>query len=155
GSDLSRLQPGHEPARALLRRAMGERVRDDVALGTALQTIVADGGCRLHRRLDVAWLDDTPLLLCVVGPDAGKAVGLQLDPNLEVIGLRLIQASLHLLNLGQDSQQILHMMPDLVRDHVGLRELAAPAADVAAAKAPLKVLKEFGIEIDLSVVGAV
>ena len=42
-------------------------------------------------------------------------------------------------------------MADLVRDHVGLRELAGLAADVAAAEAGRDLLEERGVEIDLLV----
>ena len=37
-------------------------------------------------------------------------------------------------------------------NHIGLRELAGLAADVASGEAPLKVLKEACIEVDLLVV---
>jgi hypothetical protein len=49
-------------------------------------------------------------------------VGLQLDPDLELIALGLVHAALQLLNPGQDPQQVLHVVADLVRDHVGLGE---------------------------------
>src|SRR5262245_49694609 len=88
-------------------------------------------------------------------PYPGETVGLQLDTNLKLIGFDLIQTSLCLLNLGKDSQQVLHMMADLVGDHVGLRELTASASDVAATEAPLEILEEGGIEIDSLVVRTV
>src|SRR5215467_1550990 len=131
---------------------MGEGVGHDVALGLTLQAIIADGGGRLHGGLDVAGLEEAPFLLRVVCPYAGQAVGLQLDANLELIGLSLVEALLRLLHLRQDAEQILHVVADLVRDHVGLRELAALASDLAAAETPLDVLKECGVEIDLLVV---
>src|SRR5262249_21691089 len=40
-------------------------------------------------------------------------------------------------------------MADLVCNHIGLRELAALASDIAAAETPLKILKERRIEIAL------
>ena len=64
---------------------MGESVGYDIALAATLQSIVTDGRRRLHGRLDIAGLNEAPLLLCVVRPHPGKAVGLQLDPNLELI----------------------------------------------------------------------
>src|SRR5262245_1281247 len=148
---LARLQAGHERLRALCRRAVRERVRNHVALAAALQAIVSDGGRCLHGRLDVAGLDQPPLLLRVVRPDPGKAVGLQLDPHLELIGVGLVHGALHRLHPRQNAEQVLHVMTDLVRDHVGLRELAALAPDLAAAETPLEILKERGVEIDLMV----
>ena len=56
-----------------------------------------------------------------------------------------------LLRLGQDAEQVLHVMADLVRDHVGLRELARLAADVAAAESGRDLIEERGVEIDLLV----
>jgi hypothetical protein len=99
--NLPRLQPGHEPARALFRRAMGEGIRDHIALGLPLQPIVADGGRGLHGRLDIAGLDEAPLFLSVVRLTPGQAVGLQLDPHLELIALGLVHAALQLLNRGR------------------------------------------------------
>src|SRR5262245_20888937 len=148
---LARLQAGHERLRALCRRAVGERVRNDVALAAPLQAIVADGGCCLHGRLDVAWLDHPPLFFGVVRPDPGEAIGLQLDPHLQLVGIALVHAALHRLHPRQNAEQVLHVMADLVRDYVGLGELAALAADLAAAEAPFEILKERGVEIDLAI----
>jgi hypothetical protein len=46
-------------------------------------------------------------------------------------------------------------MADLVRDHIGLSELAPFGAGVAAAEAVLDLAEERGIEIDLLVVGTI
>ena len=72
---------------------MGEGIRDDSALALALQAVVADGGGRVQRFLDVAGLDDVTLL-GVIGPDAGEAIGLELDPDRQRIGLALAEAAL-------------------------------------------------------------
>ena len=45
--DASRLQASHEPTGALCRRAVGEGVRDNVALALFLQSIIADRRSRL------------------------------------------------------------------------------------------------------------
>jgi hypothetical protein len=109
----------------------------------------------LHGGLNIAGLDEPPLLLRVVCPHPGKAVGLQLDSHLQFIGLDLVHAALRLLYLRQDSQQILHVVADLVRNHVGLGELAALASHIAAAETPLEILKEGGIQIDLPINGTI
>ena len=73
-----------------------------------------------ERRLALASRDRSRLC-----PDAGEAVGLQLDPHLDAVRLRLAAGrALRLLRLRQDAEQVLHVMADLVRDHIGLRELA-------------------------------
>ena len=133
---------------------MGERVGDDVALTAPLKAIVADGRRGLHRGLYVTGFDETPLLLGVMGPHARQAIGLQLDPDLELIGLGLIHAALDLLHTGQDAEQVLHVVADLVGDYIGLGELAALTSDITAVKAQFEVPEERGIEIDLLIVGA-
>jgi hypothetical protein len=77
---------------------------------------------------------------------------LKLHLHLDVIRRRLaVGRALRLLGLGQNAEQILHVMPDLVRDHVGLGKLARFAANVAAAKARGDLIEEGGVEVDLLV----
>src|SRR5262249_25443728 len=91
-----------------------------------------------------------------VRPYAGEAVGLQLDLALDVVRRRLaVGRALRLLRLRQNAQQILHVVPDLVRDHIGLRKLARSAADIAAAKARRDLIEERGVEIDLLISRAI
>src|SRR6266571_1852717 len=125
------LEPGVEPAHALFGRAVGECVGDDVAL-----------------------LDQIPALPRTFGPDPGETIGLQLDLDLQVIRLDLADGVLTLLHLRQDAEQILHVVTDLVGDHVSLGELARLAV-VAAAKSALQVAEERRVEIDPLVVGTI
>jgi hypothetical protein len=134
---------------------MGESVGYDIALTAPLQSIIADSRRCLHGCLDIAGLDKPPLVLRVVCPHPGEAVGLQFDPHLQVIGLHLIHTALCRLYLGQDAKQVLHMMANFVGDHVGLRELAALASDVAATESSLEIFKECGIQIDFLVESAI
>src|SRR5262245_291685 len=76
------LEPGIEPAHALLGGTVGERVGNDVALRLPLQPVVADRRGGLERGFDVAGLDELPALLRAVGPDAGETIRLQLDLDL-------------------------------------------------------------------------
>src|SRR6185295_8785820 len=78
GGDLAALEARREPADALLRRAVGERVRNDGPLRLALQPVVADGGRGAERFLDVALLEPLVARLRVVRPDAGEAFRLEL-----------------------------------------------------------------------------
>ncbi len=127
----------------------------------ALQRVVADGRRRAHRGFDVARLDEgrvPQILLALVlvrRPDTGEAIRLQLDAHLQPVGARAVLAALLLLHLRQDAEQVLHVMADLVRDHIGLGELAPFGAGVAAAKAVLDLAEERRIEIDLLVVGTI
>ena len=82
---------------------MGETVGNDIALGAALQCVVADCRRRLQRGLYIAGLDERRLALAfevfvlAAGPHTCEAVCLQLDLDLNVIGLR--SAVCHLLRL--------------------------------------------------------
>ena len=93
---------------------MGERVRHDVTLRDA-----ASGRRQLPR--PSAWrprrrqLREVATLVRVARPGPGKAVGLQLGANLQLIGRGVIHSLLHLLYPGQDSEQILHVVANLVR----------------------------------------
>src|SRR5579885_203021 len=140
-------QPGGEPVLPLRRSAMSEGVRHDVALRLLLQPIVADGRSRLQRRLNVAGLDRLPALIGTVGPHTGETIGLQLDADLNAVGAgAAARCALLLLCLGQDAEQVLHVMTDLVCDHVSFGKLAGLAA--AAVKAHAHLLEKRGVEID-------
>src|SRR3954452_19568527 len=79
--DLPAFEARHEPARALLRGAVGEGVWHDVALALALQAIIADGLRGVDGLLDVALLQGLVALVRVEGPDAGEAIGHQFDAH--------------------------------------------------------------------------
>jgi hypothetical protein len=59
---------------------------------------------------------------------------------------------LFFLHPGQNAELILHVVTDLMRNHIGLRELAGLATDITTAEASLQVLEEARVEIDLLVV---
>src|SRR5262249_33732282 len=134
---------------------MGEGVRHNIALAASLQSVITNCRRRLQGRLHITGLDEPPLFLAVVSPHPSEAVGLQLDANLEMLDLDLIHTALRLLHLRQDSKQVLHVVTDLVRDHIGLGELAALATDVTTVESSLDVLKERRIQIDLAIDGTV
>src|SRR5271168_2424314 len=92
--DLSRFQAAHEPTGSLSRSAVGKCIGHDVTLGPPLQAIISDGRSGLQRRFDVTRFDELPLCLGAVRPDAGKAIRLQLHPDLQRIRLRLVHSTL-------------------------------------------------------------
>ncbi len=106
---------------------MGETVGHDAALRLLLQPVVADRGGRGHRLIDVlvGELERAARIFAgVIGPHAGQAIGLQFDPHRHGIGVALAHVLAQLRDLARDTEQVLHVMADLVGDHVGLRELA-------------------------------
>ena len=130
---------------------MGECVRYDVALSLPLQPIVSDGCSRLQGSFNIPRFDELPLCLGALRPDAGEAVRLQLHPDLQIVSLNLVHPALGFLHLWQYSKLVLHVVADLVGNHIRLGKLAGLAADIAGAEAPLEVLKEACVEIDLLV----
>src|SRR5262249_23132719 len=64
----------------------------------------------------------------------------------------LVEALLHLLHLRKYAQQVLHVMADLVRNHVRLRKLAGLAAGIAGAEPAFEILEERGVEINLAII---
>jgi len=55
----------------------------------ALQRVVADRRRGLQRGVDIARIEETLLTFGMVGPDAGEAVGLQLDADLQAVDAAL------------------------------------------------------------------
>src|SRR4051812_17174687 len=119
----SGLEPGAEPAHALGRGAVRERLGVDLAAGLVLQAVVADRGRRGDRALDVTGLEQA-LPPGVVAPHAGEAVGLELGAHRDVVAAVATAEQLRPL---LDAQQLLQVVPHLVGEHVGLREVTRRA----------------------------
>src|SRR5690349_10887566 len=91
--DVAGLEATLEPGHALRAAAVRERLGNDRALRLALQGVVADLRRRIQRRLDVARFETPPLfLLRALRPDAGQAIGLQLDAHAQRVALGLAAA---------------------------------------------------------------
>ena len=122
---------------------MGERLRADMAGGHALHPVISHRSRCLHSCLDIAGIDQVSLA-GAVGPHARQAIGLKFEGNGEAIALRR-HPLLEVAHLLLDAQNLLHMVPDFVRQYVGLRELARSAKTIA------KLVEEGEIDIDLLV----
>ena len=84
----------------------------------------------------------------LVAPHTGKAVCLKLEPHRQgvlLIGVGLLEPP----HLRFDAEQFLDVMPELVREHVGLREIARRT------EALLQLSEEAQIEIDDLIGGTV
>src|SRR4051812_10269218 len=104
-------EAGHEPALPLLGRAVGEALRHHGALRLPLQRVVADRRGGLQCRIDVARIEEALLRLGMIRPNAGEAVRLKLDADLQPVRLRLAAGPLlRLLHLRQDAEQVLHVV---------------------------------------------
>src|SRR5205085_10826753 len=119
----------------------------DVAGGHALQAIVANGRGGTQAGRDIAGIDDVALL-GGVAPDASEAVRLEFEPYREMIAFRRF-ATPQVGDALLDPEKFLHVMPDLMRDDVGLRELAGRA------EAAAQLVEEGKVDVDLFVGWAV
>src|SRR4029077_15304094 len=137
---------GHEPLLPLRGRAVGEGVRHHPARRLPLQRAVADRARCGQRRVDIAGRQDArPLLLLTVAPDAGQAVGLQLDLDLQRVGLSLsVGLLLHPRHAGKDAEQFLNVVAGLMGDVIGRGDFAGIAR--AAAETRLDLAEEAGVE---------
>ena len=106
---------------------MGEAVRHHRAAAGALQRIVANPGGCVHGFLHIALLQDLARALGMVGPDAGKAIGLQFEFHAQCVVFNLADASAHLVHLAADAKQVLHMVADFMGDHISLGKVAGGA----------------------------
>ena len=120
----SRLHSLTEPVGALRARTVGERVGHHRARGAPHHLVVADLCRRVQAGLDVAAIEPAAGLLRVMRPHARIAVGLQLEPHRQLVGLALADALLRGLHLLHRAQQVLDVVADLVGDDVGIGELA-------------------------------
>ena len=128
---------------------MRPRLRDGVALRLALQPVVTDGGGCGKALLDVARLEEVLVAIGVVSPDAGQAVRLELEPHGQRVGLLLRRRAARRAHFVGDAEQVLHVVTDLVRDHVRLREIARRA------EPPLELSEERQVDVHLAVRRAV
>src|SRR5215475_1596581 len=144
----ARVETGAEPPHALGRRAVSERLRRDMAARRALERIVADGRRRLEAGLHVARVEQIPLLR-EMSPHSGQAIGLELHEDRQGIAPRFGRARALLRQLLRDAELVLHVVADLVRDHVGAREL--PRRPESAGQ----LLEERAVEVDVGVSGAI
>ena len=123
GVEIAGLQAAPEPAHPLGGRAVGERVGHDPALALALDSVVADGRGGIEPLLDVALLEDLAGPVCVVCPDAGQAVRLELHAHRQLVGLDPAGAAPRVVDLLADAEQGLDVVAHLVGDDVGLGEV--------------------------------
>ena len=100
----------------LLRRAVGEGLGCYSPPSTALQVIVPNLGRGLEGGRDILLIDDPPFGR-VMSPHPGKTVCLQLYPDGEPIGRRLIRPSLYLPYLVGGTHEVLHMMADFIEKY--------------------------------------
>jgi hypothetical protein len=83
-----------------------------------------------------------------VGPHPGVAIGLKLQSNRQLVG-EIGAGGPCPAHLGLGAEQVLHVVPDFVRQNVGLGEVSGRS------EAPLQLLVEPEVDVDLLVRGTV
>jgi len=124
------LQPAFEPAHALGRASVGEGIRRHVSPGLSLEPVVANSACRIESFLDVTLLEDVAGLVGMIGPDAGQTIRLQFHHDRKFVWPLPRLSGREANGPFSNSQQVLDMMPHLVGDDVGLREIPRCAEPV-------------------------
>src|SRR3954447_7333895 len=124
----------------LRRGAVRERLGVDPALRLLLDPVIPDRGGGRQALLQVAAFEDAAVI-GRAGPDAGEAIGLELEAHGE--GIRVIRVVLALLpNLSLDPELLLDVVAELVRDHVGLGEVAG------GLEASVELVEEAEVDVD-------
>jgi len=88
-----------------------------------LESVIANRAGRAHRFFDIAGFHNVLDPVGVTSPNAGQEIRLQLKPDREPIVFRLTHPTARRLQAIGDAEQILHMMPNFVRNDVGLCEI--------------------------------
>lgn len=113
-----------EPPGALLGSAVREGVGSGAAISLLLEEVVADLAGAVHRLLDVALLEAAEELVLVVAPYACQEVCLKLQTDAVFVGRHFIGTRAYIVDLLQDTEFVLDMVADFVRDHIGVREIS-------------------------------
>jgi hypothetical protein len=115
--------------------------------GLALDAVVSDRSRCAQSLLEIALFEELVVERCVP-PDAGEAVGLQLLRDRQLVG-RIRIARRRAADLLVDPKQGLDVVPELVRDDIGLCEVAGSTETIA------ELPEETEVQIHLHVGGAV
>ena len=120
---------------------MGEALRTYCSTLHSLQMVVAHCSRCLQASLDIGVVNDLTLL-GTVRPDAGETVRLQFEIDGERISLGWILAG-QVLNLLFDSEDILDVVAEFVRDDVSLGKVGIAAAEAS------EFIPEAQVDVDL------
>ena len=100
---------------------MGEAFRADHATAHPLEPVIANGRSRVEALLRISWLKGDATR-CLGTPYAGIAIGLELQPNGQFVGI--VRASLlRSTDLLIDALKVLDVVANFVGQHVGLGEI--------------------------------
>ena len=127
GASLAQVARGEaqlEPFHALGRGSVIETLRHGISSCLFLQVIVTYHERTIDGFFYVAIFERSKTLVVMISPYSGVEIGQQFKPNTEFIGLCLAQA-LHLaMHLVERTQQIFHVVPHFVGNHVSVGKIA-------------------------------
>ena len=116
--------------------------RDNIPSRFFCETVIADGRRRPVKLDRYRRIKEVKLLLSPSCPHASQTIGLQFHAHLQAVLLGLARRCLlRLRGLGKNSKLALHMMADLVRNHIGFGKIQGLAVS-ATAKLVLEILEK-------------
>src|SRR5688500_2489262 len=92
-----------------------------------LESIVADSRGSVESLFEVSRFDQIPLTICMMTPDAGKTIGLQLHTYGERVAFLFGHVLLQPMDFLCDAKKILNVMADLVSDDIRLGKIPRSA----------------------------
>ena len=92
-----------------------------------LELIIADGGGGMKALFEITRFDQIPFAIGMMTPHAGKTVRLQFHAHGERIAFDFADLALEAVYFFCDPEKILHVMPDLVGNDIGLCKIAGRA----------------------------
>ena len=132
---------------AARERVLPAAAADIVAnLGAPIRLIEGEGPAAI-RGTTTSGLLTRPLVLH--HPEVHRVIGLQLHPLRHFIGFRFAHAPPHLVEPRQHPDQVLHVVADLMRDHISLGEITG------CTELTRQLVEESGVEINLAVARAI
>lgn len=102
---------------------MGPAFRLNMATCHLLQAIISNSRCRAKPLLEITRFNQVPFVLGMMAPDTGITIGLEFHSDRERVSFHLGYLSLKAMYLFGDAKEILHVMADLMGDHIGLSKV--------------------------------
>ena len=110
-----------------------------------MKSVIANRARRAHRFFDIAGFDNVLDPVGITRPNACQKIGLQLEPDRELIVFRLTHSTARRLHTIGYAEQILHVMSNFVGDDIGLCEIAS------CAQAFLELTEKTEVDVNASI----
>jgi hypothetical protein len=102
---------------------MGKSVRDYMALGLPLDSIIPNCAGSVEPFLNVSRLQNLSTLMGLMSPNPCEAVSLQLHPHGQFVSFGKVGPRLEFIHLLGNTQKCLHMVAHLMGYDIGLGKI--------------------------------